>query len=244
MKPFLLLATRAEGAAADAEYEAFLRLGGLAERDLQRVRLESAPMPSVDLDQVSGIILGGSPYDTTAPAHRRTATQDRVEAELAVLLDEVLARDFPFLGACYGIGTRGRQLGAAIDGTYAEPVGPTTIVLTPEGRGDPLLAGIPDTFEAYVGHKEACSRLPESAVLLASSATCPVQMFRVGRHVYATQFHPELDLHGLAVRIETYAGFGYFSPHESDDLKTRARGARVDDAHRLLANFVARFATG
>lgn len=244
MKPFLLLATRAEDGAADAEYEAVLRLSGLAERDLRRIRLESAPMPSVDLDQVSGIILGGSPYDTTAPPQRRTPTQDRVETELAVLLDEVLARDFPFLGACYGIGTLGRQVGAVIDGTYAEPVGPTTIVLTPEGRSDPLLAGIPDMFEAYVGHKEACSRLPDSAVLLASSASCPVQMFRVGRHVYATQFHPELDLHGLTVRIETYAGFGYFGPDEADDVRARARAARVDDAHRVLENFVGRFAIG
>ena len=35
--------------------------------------------------------------------------------------------------------------------------------------------------------------LPRHAVLLASSPTCPVQAFRIGSHVYATQFHPELD---------------------------------------------------
>jgi GMP synthase (glutamine-hydrolysing) len=45
VKPFLLLATRAEDVAADAEYRSFLRFGGLAEDELRRVRLEADPMP-------------------------------------------------------------------------------------------------------------------------------------------------------------------------------------------------------
>ncbi|MDQ4137856.1 MAG: glutamine amidotransferase, partial [Actinomycetota bacterium] len=44
MKPFLLLATRAEERAADEEYEAFLRFGGLRESELRRVRLEQRPL--------------------------------------------------------------------------------------------------------------------------------------------------------------------------------------------------------
>ena len=39
MLPFLLLASRAEDAAADDEYAAYLRYGGLEERELRRVRL-------------------------------------------------------------------------------------------------------------------------------------------------------------------------------------------------------------
>ncbi len=51
---------------------------------------------------------------------------------------------------------------------------------------------LPDRFEALAGHKEATERLPAEAVLLASSDGCPVQVYRVGRRVYATQFHPEV----------------------------------------------------
>ena len=40
MKPFLLLAIRAEDAAADNEYDSFLSLSGLGEGELRRVRLE------------------------------------------------------------------------------------------------------------------------------------------------------------------------------------------------------------
>ena len=56
--------------------------------------------------------------------------------------------------------------------------------------------------------------LPPSAVLLASSPTCPVQMFRVGANVYATQFHPELDVDGITTRIHAYADHGYFAADE------------------------------
>ena len=44
MKPFLLLASRPEDAAADNEYASFLAFAGLDERDLHRVRLEQRPL--------------------------------------------------------------------------------------------------------------------------------------------------------------------------------------------------------
>lgn len=242
MKPFVLLATRADDEVADAEYDAFCRLGGLAERHLRRVRLEAAPMPDLDLDTVSGLILGGSPFDTTAPPHLRSAVQDRVEADIAALLGEVVVRDLPFLGACYGIGTLGAHQGGVIDRAYAEPVGSSRIVLTAQGCSDPLLAGLPDEFDAYVGHKEACRVLPPNAVLLATSTACPVQMFRVGRNVYATQFHPELDLEGILGRIRAYAGYGYFQAQEVPEIVERVSSVDVSVSRRILANFVARYA--
>ena len=45
VKPFLLLATRADDGPADAEYEAFLTRAGLAERELVRHRLKAEPLP-------------------------------------------------------------------------------------------------------------------------------------------------------------------------------------------------------
>ena len=40
VKPFLLLSIRADDAAADNEYEAFLRFSGLGAGELRRVRLD------------------------------------------------------------------------------------------------------------------------------------------------------------------------------------------------------------
>jgi GMP synthase (glutamine-hydrolysing) len=242
MKPFVLLATRAEDVAADAEYASFLHYGELKPEELVRIRLEQAPMPRLDLDDFSGVIVGGSPFDASLAPDRKTAVQRRVEADMARLLDEVVARDFPFFGACYGVGTLGVHQGAVIDSTYAEPVGAVTIELTEDGVNDPLLASMPPRFDALVGHKEACSVLPKSATLLASSATCPVQMFRVRTNLYATQFHPELDAESIATRIRVYRHNGYFAPHEAEEIIARVSRADVAAATGLLSAFVRRFA--
>jgi GMP synthase (glutamine-hydrolysing) len=259
VKPFLLLAIRAEDAAADNEYDSFLSLSGLGEGGLRRVRLEQHALGSVDLDDWSGIVLGGGPFNYSDPEELKTPVQRRVEADLAGLLDQVVSADFPFLGACYGIGALGRHQGAVIDRRFAEPVGAVDITLTPAGRRDPLLGELPAAFQAFTGHKEAVSQLPgpaaaggqaspaaaggqaSSAVLLASSAGCPVQAFRVGGNVYATQFHPELDVAGLYTRIEVYKHAGYFDPDEADEIKARAARSDVTWPPAILRGFVRRY---
>jgi GMP synthase (glutamine-hydrolysing) len=244
VKPFLLLAIRAEDAAADNEYDSFLTLAGLEESELRRVRLEQRVLGDVDLRDWSGILVGGGPFNYTDPDELKTPTQRRVEADLHGLLDRVVSADFPFLGACYGIGALGRQQGAVVDRRFAEPVGAVEITLTASGLRDPVLGQLPATFEAFTGHKEAISRLPGHAVQLASSAGCPVQAFRVGANVYATQFHPELDVPGLCTRIEVYKHAGYFDPDQADEIKAQAARSRVTWPTAILRGFVGRYGHG
>ena len=242
MKPFLFLAIRPEEAAADEEYAAMLRCTGLDEREFRRVRLEQAPLDPVGLECWSGIVLGGGPFQVSDPEEGKSATQRRVESDLSALLDDVVPRDFPFLGACYGIGTLGRHEGAVVDRHYGEPIGGTFVELTPEGQQDPLLRAAGSPFGAYVGHKEAIRWLPAHAVPLAASPACPVQAFRVGTRVYATQFHPELDLAGLTTRIEVYRYAGYYPPDQADVVLAAARASGVTETPNLLLRFVELFA--
>jgi GMP synthase (glutamine-hydrolysing) len=241
VRPFLLLSSRAEDLAADDEYAAFLRVTGLPEGGLRRVRMEAAPMPALTLDDYAGIFVGGGPFNSSDAPLDKSPVQHRVERELAGLLDEVVARDFPFFGACYGIGSLGVHQGGVIDRTYAEPISAIRVRLSEEGLADPVLSGMPAEFDAFVGHKEACSVLPPSAVLLASSEACPVQMFRVKQNLYATQFHPELDLPGLLTRVHVYQHAGYFPPAELDTLVASLQPAVVTEPGRMLANFAARY---
>ncbi len=242
MKPFLLLATRAEDLPADEEYALFLRFTGLSANELVRVPMEAGPLGEVDLDEYSGVFVGGGPFNASDPIEKKSPVQRRVEAEIAGLLDEVVARDFPFFGACYGVGTVGAHQGAVIDGTYREPISVIEVEKTDAGRDDPLLATLPDGFTAFVGHKEAISRLPESATLLVRGEACPVQMFRVGRNVYATQFHPECDVEGISTRIRAYADYGYFGPGELDLTLAAVRRLPVVHTGALLRAFVERYA--
>jgi GMP synthase (glutamine-hydrolysing) len=242
VKPFLLLQTRPEDVAADDEYDAFLRVTTLPEGALRRIRVESAPLPRLRLDDYAGVFLGGGPFNSSDPPEGKPPVQRRVEAELSGLLDEIVARDFPFFGACYGIGTLGVHQGGTVDRRYGEPVSSVRVSLTPAGLVDPVLAGMPAEFDAFVGHKEACRVLPRSAVLLASSPSCPVQMFRVRNNLYATQFHPELDVPGIVTRVHVYQHAGYFPPAEVSDLVARLSVAVVTEPGRMLGNFVARYA--
>lgn len=242
MKPFLLLASRAEDAAAEDEYQAYLRYGRLDPEQLKRIRMEAGPLPALDLSDYSGIIVGGSPFTSSDPPEHKSPVQHRVEAELARLLDRVVEEDFPFLGACYGVGTLGLHQGAVIDRTYGEGLGGATISLTPEGLVDPLLQGLPESFIAFTGHKEACTVLPPPAVLLATSPACPVQMFRIKENLYATQFHPELDVGGLVTRIDIYRHAGYFPPESAEELMENARQFTVTEPMTILRNFVKLYA--
>ena len=242
-KPFLLLSVRPEDVAADDEYAAMLRATGLPERALRRFRVERAPLGVVDLDAWSGIVLGGGPFQSSDPEPTKSPVQLRVEADLAALLDLVVATDFPFFGACYGIGVLGTHEGAVVDRTYGEPVGGVEVTLTAEGRADPVFGVAPPTFGAWVGHKEAICTLPAHAVTLATSPATPVQAFRVRTNVYATQFHPELDLDGLTTRVLTYRHAGYFPPDEADAVLAAARATGIGAAPDFLRAFVTRHAS-
>ena len=215
---------------------------GLRPDELVRVRLEQGPLGPVDLADWSGIILGGGPFNVSDPVAAKSAAQRQAEADLHDLAGRVLAEDFPFLGACYGIGVLGGLRGGIVDRTWSEPIGALPVRLTDEGRADHLFGEMPDEFTAFLGHKEAVARLPEGAVLLASTDTCPVHAFRLGRNVYATQFHPELDAVALCDRVDAYSAHGYDEPHEQESLKAAARAALVTEPVRLLGRFVELYA--
>ena len=242
MKPFVLLATRDDDTVADDEYAQFRAGCGLDETQLVRVRLEREALPPLEVDDYSGFIVGGSPFNASDDDTEKSRVQHRVEADMRRLLAEIVARDVPFLGACYGVGTLGTFIGATVDRTYGESVQAAPISLSAEGREDPVFGTLPSEFAAYVGHKEAVSRLPQSAVLLAFSPACPVQAFRVGRNVYATQFHPELDLAGIERRMAAYDGHGYYGEGELAATVASLRDTPVTAPAALLRAFVERHA--
>lgn len=238
MRPFLLIATRDDLAAA-GELGAVLRSTGLAPDQLVHLRIDQTPLPDdFDLDDYSGILLGGSPFNSSDPDEHKSATQLRVEADLDRLFDQVIERDFPFFGLCYGVGALGRHQGGLINNQYAEKVGPVRVTLTPDAADDQLAKHMPPSFEAFVGHKEAVAVLPANAVLLATGEVAPHQLFRIGRNVYASQFHPELNASDLMARMALYHGHGYFEADEVEQIRQQAYAADVSQAPWLLQRFV------
>ncbi len=244
MKPFLILQLRPESEAADSEYAAFLTKGRLRAEDTHRIRLDCEVLPEgLDLSSYSGVIVGGGPGCVSDPAESKDPVEARIEASILGLMPKICARDIPFLGCCYGIGILGHHLapGSVSKERYGEPVGTVDCVLTEAGRADPLLAGLPESFLALVGHKEAVQYLPEGAVHLLGSDPAPYQMLRYGENVYATQFHPEADAQEFETRIRIYRHKGYFPPDEADALIDELNRHDVHVPEQILARFVRRY---
>jgi len=243
LKPFLILQLRPETEAADEEFAAMLRRGQLAPERAHRIRLDQAPLPpDLSLDDYAGIIVGGGPGCVSDPPESRSPLEARIEATILSLMPQVTARDFPFMGCCYGIGILGHHLGAPVSKTqYGEPVSPTEATRTPDGAADPLLADLPERFPILVGHKEALDDLPAGCVHLLEGPRCPYQMIRHGSNVYATQFHPEADGTSFALRIRIYRDKGYFPPEQAQELTDACRDVATEASGQILTHFVARY---
>lgn len=242
MKPFLLITTRDDDAVLLPEVRSYQDFTGLRDAEMVWHRAESKSLAGLDPAAYAGIILAGSPFTVSVPDDKKSATELRVERELAQLLDLVIAQDIPFLGICYGVGTIGRHQGAVVDHQHGETTQAVTVRLTAAGQEDRLFRELPEEFLAYVGHKEALSAVPEHVTVLATSVSCPVQAFRVGNNVYATQFHPEMNFEVLAGRIHAYANHGYFDPANIDSLISKVAAADVRASHMVLARFVEEYA--
>lgn len=244
MKPYLLVSTRPEDEAIEAERRSFLRASGLGEDQLQQVRLDLLGLPDIDVQAFSGIMVAGSPYGTTTPDERKSATQKHTERELEHLFTQISEAGTPCLATGYGMEVAAWMRGAPVTTRWAEPPSMVEIVLTQAGREDPLLRDLPATgFTTYVGHHEAVEEAPEGAVVLARSLSCPIQMMRLAPTFYATQFNPELDSDVISQRLSAYEDAGYAG---ADDLASLVLIGRNGPGHhqagRIIANFVAMFA--
>ena len=244
-KPLLIIQLRPEDETSDNEFQAFLKYGQINASDVRRLRIEQQGIPAdLNIEDYCGIIVGGSPFDISTPNHQKTAIQHKIESDFSQLLKRIIKLDYPFLGACSGNGLLGSYLGSPITGRYSEPVCCRTVQLTDAGRQDSLLKDFPETIDVLLGHKEACDCVPANATLLITGESCPVQMFRVGQNVYATQFHPEGDETGFILRINIYKHHGYFKPEQAGQLIDAVRGCNTPYAQEILRRFVLRAMKG
>ncbi len=129
----------------------------------------------------------------------------------------------PGFGTCWGI-----QMAAAAAGgeVKANPRGremglARKIRLTEAGRSHPMFEGKPPVYCGFISHLDEITQLPPGAVLLASNDFTHVQAIEVKHKkgvFWATQYHPEYDLHEVArlitAREPKLVREGFFRNHE------------------------------
>jgi GMP synthase-like glutamine amidotransferase len=106
---------------------------------------------------------------------------------------EALEADVPILGICLGNQLLAYWLGGEVK-TGRWEVGWLPVTVNEAGLADPLMDGLGETFYAFLWHGDQITKLPEGAVLLASSERCRVQAYRLdSRPVWGVQFNPQYD---------------------------------------------------
>jgi GMP synthase (glutamine-hydrolysing) len=173
---------------------------GVARKGISVVDMLARVPQRRELDGARAILMGGSgDYSCLDP-------DPWIGRMTSYVRDEVLPSGVPTFASCFGLQILTLALGGTmIRDPKRREVGSIDVHATPAAAADPLFAGLPPAFVAQAGHTDRAVAAPPDAELLASSAACPVNAFRVkGKPVWATQFHPELDPDAVAKRYMAY----------------------------------------
>lgn len=239
MAPLVYICARPQVGAAEAEYASFRSAMRLP--DLERWDLVRDPLPADAAQRWRGFVVGGSPFNVSDPESSKNAAQIRLEADLARIAHAAAAAETAALFTCFGIGVATRALGGEVTRAYPEDTGPARITLTDEGHRDRVFGGLADAFTALTAHKEGTGTLPSGAVLLAENADCPVQAYRIGDRLYATQFHPEPTAEAFTERMAVYRDDGYFAAGDYDRIAAKVRASSLTEPPRILRAFAEAF---
>lgn len=216
-----------------AEYHDVLNATGLMPEQLERRMIPDEHTPLGSLEGFDGIIVGGSSLNITnddwSPWQRH----------IGEVLGEVVAGPLPVFFVCFGLSWLTHHLGGSVAHTHPEAAGPTVVKLLPAAAQDPLTAGLPAEFTALTGHTENAEPHPAELELLASGPTCPVQIVRYGDHVWASQFHAEMDHAAMKARMDFFFDYGYFPAEEYDTIVASLPGVDTTYSNELLRRFTA-----
>lgn len=238
--PLLYVCARPQRDAAAAEWASFRDGLGVGDDDLVHHDLVRETLPA-DLERYAGVVVGGSPFNVTDPD--KTDEQRRLERDLERLAAAAIEGRTSALFTCFGIGVVTRLLGGSVSLGHPEGTGPTEITLTGAGRDDELFGILDPRFQALTAHKEGAASVPPGATLLAENPACPVQAYRAGRSLWATQFHPEPTTEAFVARMVVYRDAGYFDADAFEQVSAYVRTASVEQPTRLLRAFAARTVT-
>ncbi len=136
----------------------------------------------------------------------RSSTYDDLpwRADAESLLRDLVAREIPYVGICFGHQLLAQALGTpvrrAADG-WQVGVQEYEVVETPWWMTPPA-----DRLALIASHEDQVQAVPAGATLLSRSAGCPIAGLVVGERAWSLQAHPEFvpDLadHLLAGRVE------------------------------------------
>ncbi|MCZ2356715.1 MAG: glutamine-hydrolyzing GMP synthase [Bacteroidia bacterium] len=176
---------------------------------------------SIDLVNVSGIILSGGPasvYQENAP-----------DINLEQFLGKV-----PVLGICYGAQLLAHRLGGKVAASSVREYGPANLKRTAFST---LLERFPNTTQVWMSHGDAILAAPKDFEIIAETDQIAIIAFQnVEKGVYGLQFHPEVT--------HTEEGLQYFKNFILGICKSEANWTSQAIVEQTVANLAIQMPTG
>jgi GMP synthase (glutamine-hydrolysing) len=146
-------------------------------------------------------------------------------SEVRDLVGAAVERGLPFLGVCLG----GQLLAQAAGGeacseTHPDEIGWSELEVADEVKRDPLFGGLRDGERVFQHHSYGITAPPEATVLAHTEGDH--QLFRVGESAWGAQFHLEVDLPVLAIKLVT-------SLEELEGASIDAKTLRLESAENV-----------
>lgn len=179
-----------------------------------------------DIRDYDGFIVTGSP----ASVHG----DDPWIADLFALLRNIVAAKTPMFGACFGHQAIALALGGSVG---RNPEGWVHGLAQVESVVElPFLPETPKNFGTYASHIEQVLKLPAGAAVVARGPGCEIGGYALGRHVFTTQYHPEMTDEFIADLVEETVDY------VGEDVTEMARESLKNTADReFLGNQMVRF---
>ena len=153
-----------------------------------------------EVASVSAVVITGSPAFVSEREPWSVASEGWVR--------ELVGRDVPMLGICYGHQLIAQALGGAVGrNPRGRQMGTVAVDLSgAESASDPLLGEHAPAAPLQTTHLESVLELPADAVRLASTPLDPNHAFRLGDRTWGVQFHPEFDADIMRGYLDARAG--------------------------------------
>lgn len=212
------------------EVDCFVRAMGIGRSHLRVVNATQHMPTRRELDACSAVLMGGSGDYSSLDA------EAWIDALIALSRDELIGRRKPTFASCFGFQVLVRALGGEMirDPDNTE-FGTYDLRLCDAALDDPLFGDLPEVFAAQVGHHDRATRLPDNAKCFVSSPLCPIHAFAVrDAPIWATQFHPELTMGDVILRMGCYRHYADATGGEG----WQPEGRPSEAASALLPRFV------